>query len=135
MLWNIRKIVKKGDYLYAVVPEHPRAIRYGYVLAHIVVLENKLGRMLVAGEESHHIDENKKNNNPDNLEPRFKGEHQSYHMQKRYPNGEAIIRLVCANCGVEFDRHARQRPQVKKYKNAFCTRHCAGTYNGYQRAN
>lgn len=61
-MWNIQKIVHKGDYDYAVVPEHPKAIKHGYVLLHRIVLENYLGRILDDGEISHHINEDKKNN-------------------------------------------------------------------------
>lgn len=42
MMWNIRKSVTNGDdrYLYAVVPEHPRASKKGhYVYYHRVVME------------------------------------------------------------------------------------------------
>ena len=43
-MWNIKKIVSKGDYLYALVPEHPKATKNGYVLLHRIVMENHLGR-------------------------------------------------------------------------------------------
>ena len=26
-MWNIKKIIKKGDYLYALVPEHPKCTK------------------------------------------------------------------------------------------------------------
>lgn len=45
-MWNIQKIVKKGDYLYAVVPGHPYSNKYGYVLEHRIVVENHLKRLL-----------------------------------------------------------------------------------------
>ena len=67
-MWNIRKSVKKGDYLYAVVPEHPKATKNGYVLYHRVVMENHIQRLLAENEVVHHKDENKKNNDITNLE-------------------------------------------------------------------
>ena len=35
---TIRKEIKKGDYLYALVPDHPNATKNGYVLMHLLVL-------------------------------------------------------------------------------------------------
>lgn len=44
-MWKIRKIIKKGDYEYALVPEHPNATKNGYVLHHRIVMENSIGRL------------------------------------------------------------------------------------------
>ena len=46
---------------------------------HRVVAETILGRPLEAGEIVHHKDENKKNNNPNNLEIITQGEHMQRH--------------------------------------------------------
>ena len=46
-VWKIRRIVSKGDYNYAVVPEHPNKTKFGYVLEHRIVMENHLGRLLI----------------------------------------------------------------------------------------
>ena len=67
-MWKIKKIVSKGDYNYAVVPEHPSAIKGGYVLEHRIVRENYLGRLLDPSEVVHHCDGNKKHNTISNLE-------------------------------------------------------------------
>lgn len=56
-----------NEYNYVKLPNHPRCDNDGYVYEHIVVAERKLGRMLKSGEVVHHVDGNKKNNNPDNL--------------------------------------------------------------------
>lgn len=53
-MWKIEKIVKKGDYNYAVVKNHPHATKYGYVLHHRIVMENFLGRLLSPQEIVHH---------------------------------------------------------------------------------
>lgn len=60
LLWNIRKLVSKGDYIYAIVPEHPCANKHGYVLLHRIIMENHLGRILDNNEVVHHIDGDKK---------------------------------------------------------------------------
>lgn len=128
-MWNIRKEIKKGDYIYALVPEHPRATKNGYVLMHRVVMENKLGRLLERNEDVHHKDENRKNNDPNNLEVRLHGEHQRLHAKERYPEGRRKIALTCDNCGEEFERYANQ---VKKRDRVFCSRRCNGLYNGFK---
>ena len=48
-------------------PNHHRAKTNGCVDEHIIIAENKLGRLLKEGECVHHKDENKQNNDPDNL--------------------------------------------------------------------
>ena len=47
--------------------DHPRARANGYVLEHILVAEKMMGRPLATGEEVHHKDRNKVNNDPGNL--------------------------------------------------------------------
>lgn len=49
------------------LPNHPKAHQNGYVYEHILIAEQKIGRYLTEEEVVHHIDENKKNNSPDNL--------------------------------------------------------------------
>lgn len=125
-LWNNWKTIKKGEYLYALVPTHPNATKNGYVLEHRVVLENKLGRLLYEFEDGHHIDENKHNNSPENLEVKLKGDHQRLHKLK-YPDGH-FVNLVCSNCKTLFSRDFKNRPEVKGTKLTFCSRKCSGLY-------
>lgn len=57
---------------------------------HRIVMEEKLGRKLHAWENVHHIDENKFNNHPDNLEVLTNSEHRKLHAatQKRNRYGK-----------------------------------------------
>jgi hypothetical protein len=126
ILWKKWKTIKKGDYLYAKIPEHPNATKNGYVLEHRVVLENKLGRLLERHEEAHHIDENRHNNHPDNIELKLTGEHQRFHKLK-YPEGH-FVKEICTNCGVEYNREYSNRKEIKNYKLNFCSRKCNGQY-------
>lgn len=49
---------------------------------HRVVAEQKLGRKLIKGEVVHHIDENKRNNHPDNLIVfSSQSEHAKWHIE------------------------------------------------------
>lgn len=49
---------------------------------HRVVAEQKLGRALVAGEIVHHIDGNKRNNAPENLQVMTQSEHTRLHFSE-----------------------------------------------------
>jgi hypothetical protein len=73
-----RKII--NGYVLIYKPEHLRSNKNGYVFEHILVMERILNRSLLPGETTHHIDENKGNNEPGNLilfsTP---GSHISYH--------------------------------------------------------
>jgi len=50
------------------MPDHPRARKNGYVLEHLLIAEQMLGRPLMESEEVHHKDRNKLNNHPSNLQ-------------------------------------------------------------------
>jgi hypothetical protein len=50
-------------------------------LAHRVILERELGRRLEEHEIVHHVDENKRNNDPSNFKIVTKAEHQKIHAK------------------------------------------------------
>src|SRR6266487_6724278 len=70
-------------YVFIREPKHPRAVSNGYVKLAVLVLEAKLGRALLPDEEPHHIDENKLNDAPDNLEALTHVEHARRHAIER----------------------------------------------------
>lgn len=133
MLWVIRKIVSKGDYNYAVVPEHPKATEYGYVLEHRIVAENHLGRMLKDNEIVHHINGNKKDNRIENLEVLDSKEHNRMHSTK----GRKMLLLKCPWCGKTFSLEKRASYLVKpqKYKCHCCSKECRGRFYKYVQMN
>lgn len=121
-MWTINKIVKKGAYLYAVVKEHPKATKRGYVLHHRIVMENFLGRLLTGNEVVHHIDENKHNNEITNLKVMSKKEHCKHHATK----GRTWVYLICPNCGITF---LKEKRQIKPKTIPKCSRKCNGAYS------
>lgn len=129
-MWNIRKIVSKGDYLYALVPEHPKATKNGYVLLHRVVMENHLGRVLNANEVVHHRDHDKKNNVLENLELLDSKEHNRIHG---FEQGRKMVRLKCPWCRREFVRYRNQTHLQKpsKLNCTCCSPSCRGKLSSY----
>jgi hypothetical protein len=64
-------------------PDHPKSMKTknwnGYVYEHIVVAEQKIDRNLVPGEEVHHLDLVRSNNDPRNLLILEKSQHTALH--------------------------------------------------------
>lgn len=125
-MWNIEKTVSKGDYTYAVVVGHPKAIAYGYVLEHRIVMENYLGRVLDADEVVHHLNGDRKDNRIENLELCLKGEHEKMHGFKR---GRKMAMLKCPECGKIFVREQNRTFLVKRNEYTCCTPRCRGKFN------
>lgn len=66
--WKGGVTVDKSGYVLRYSPDHPHANSAGYVREHRLVMEQKLGRHLLPGEVVHHIDDDRGNNHPENLE-------------------------------------------------------------------
>lgn len=125
-MWKIKKFISKGDYIYALVPEHPNATKNGYVLAHrVIIMENNIHRLLNSNEVVHHKDGNKKNNNISNLELMDYKEHVKMHSLE---HGHLMVKLKCPWCGEVFIRQKRNTflSKKNKYKCTCCSNHCRG---------
>src|SRR5579864_5158901 len=67
--WRGRTVKHRAGYVLRRVPSHPKAkTANGYVLEHVLVMEELLGRYLTDGENVHHENGVKDDNRPDNLE-------------------------------------------------------------------
>lgn len=126
IMWNIRKVVSKGDYNYAVVPEHPFATKNGYVLEHRVVMENYLCRLLTPAEIIHHVNEHKKDNRIENLQVTTQSEHARRHG---YQQGKMYAEMQCPECCATFVIPRNQTFYVKHYKYTCCSRSCRGKFS------
>lgn len=124
-MWKIEKIVRKGDYDYAIVRGHPNATKNGYVLHHRVIMENHLNRLLNSDEIIHHKNGDKRDNNLSNLEVMNNKEHCRLHGLEQ---GRNWVTLRCPMCLTVFDRERRMSHLVKKGKATFCSRQCAGKF-------
>lgn len=65
--WNGGVKTHAHGYRLIACPNHPYKDKQGYVREHRLVMEAVMGRFLVPGEEVHHLDGNKQNNDPKNL--------------------------------------------------------------------
>ena len=116
-MWNIKKVISKGDYNYALVPNHPYATKNGYVLLHRIIMENHLGRVLNTNEVVHHIDGNKKNNSIDNLQVLTKENHTKLHQ---ICIGREYVDLKCPWCNKVFSV-PRNKTYLQKPSKLNCT--------------
>ena len=109
---------------------HPMANINGVVLEHRLVMAEHLGRMLLTREVVHHKNGNRRDNCIENLELTTPEAHIETH---RLP--AEMITIVCANCGVSFEKKASIIRGRRKNgaKNAYCSRACIGKACGKNR--
>jgi hypothetical protein len=65
--WKGGKIYRDG-YVLMRNPNHPQAYKNGYVKRAILIAEEKLGRSLLEGEVTHHVNHIKDDDRPENIE-------------------------------------------------------------------
>ena len=124
-MFEITSTCKGGGYMYCrTIPRHPKSNSKGLYPLHRVLAEIKIGRLLLKGEDVHHVDEDKSNNHPDNLEVLSKSEHTARHQFVE------SIDLNCPSCKKDFKLkpHAyRSRKGRNKSGVVFCSRSCGAT--------
>ena len=90
---SYKKSVIISGYEYIYMPEHPNAMKSGYVGKHRLVLENKLGRFLKNNEVAHHVNENKLDNRPENIELMSFSEHSSLHAKEKWEERGGFVTI------------------------------------------
>ena len=76
---------KRSDgYISVYFPEHPKCTKDGYIMEHILVMENSIGRHLNDDECVHHKNRNRSDNRIENLQLLTFKEHASLHMKERW---------------------------------------------------
>src|SRR3990167_543177 len=94
--WKGGRKLWKNRYWYLYKPEHPNANSRGYVLEHRAVMSEKIGRALKKDEVVHHIDGDKTNNHPDNLQLMLQGGRYKYHG----------VPIFCPKCNFELTQES-----------------------------
>lgn len=125
-MWNIEKIVSKGDYLYCIVRNHPNRTKNDYVLHHRVVMENHLGRLLSTEEIVHHLNGDKKDNSIENLQVLTVLEHNRIHALES-PRKRTMLK--CPWCGIIFERFHNRTHLVRKSLYTACSRSCSAKFS------
>jgi len=78
--WKGGKYKDSNGYINIFMPDHPYTNVKGYIYEHRFIVEQTIGRYLLPKEVVHHIDGDKKNNNPENLKLfNSSSEHLKYH--------------------------------------------------------
>ena len=75
------KSAGRSGYIYQYNPDHPNSTKTGYVMQHRLIAESIIGRYLTTDEVVHHIDGDKSNNDPTNLEVLTRSEHVMRHFE------------------------------------------------------
>ena len=75
-------MIESGGYIKRRQPHHPAACD-GYVWEHRLIVEGVIGRFLTPDEVVHHVDGDKKNNKPENLQVMSSGEHLKLHSERK----------------------------------------------------
>lgn len=82
--WNWKGgIMHSFGYVFIKKPDHPRAIKRGYVHRSYLVAEKTLGRYLYPHEITHHKNEIKDDDRPENIEVTTNSKHTSFHRKNR----------------------------------------------------
>lgn len=79
-------------------PQHHRANKQGYVKVADLVLESKLGRKLLPNEVAHHINENKIDDRPENLNVMDFAEHAGFHKNAALQSKWSRKHDQCKEC-------------------------------------
>ncbi len=120
--WKGGTISTSNGYRMVLRPDHPNAMKNGYILEHRLVASEALGRPLKDREVVHHNNGQRDDNEPDNLTPMEERAHKRAHFSGVHnPKWKGGIQPKrCAGCGTFF---------VKKcipthWATRFCSKSC-----------
>lgn len=114
--WKGGRSVASNGYVLIRAAEHPDADVRGYIYEHRLVAQAKIGRRLLSSEQVHHLDGDKQNNDPGNLEVVSIQQHRAAHRRSsrglREPGAENPLVACACGCGTALRRFdACNRPR------------------------
>ena len=92
-------ITEHDGYILIKLPNHPHAYKNGYVKRAVLVAEQKLGRLLLPNEVTHHINGDKQDDSPENIEILTASQHNSVTMRERWLKGSMSTVILRKNQG------------------------------------
>jgi len=112
-------------YLYFMDRAHPLGDKKGRVLHHRHVASVAAGRWVEPSEVVHHVDHNRSNNSPENLEIISSGgQHARGHVLEKFDRiGRVSVALECTACGTGY---RAKRGVASKFCSLECIRHTRG---------
>lgn len=116
------KLIKNNaiGYWYFNDNNHPLSNSAGWVYYHRHVMSMKLGRWISHNEHVHHIDENKDNNLPENLELTDRSNHSKIHNEDK-----KLFKINCFGCGLLFKpiKSKQIYCSIRCYRDNYINRH------------
>lgn len=114
---------RSHGYVLVMAKDHPRANPRGYVREHILVAERTLGRRVGRNEDVHHINGDRADNRPENLEVLSHREHMARHadaatMRERGRRGNAARYGWCEDEAAALSSPSRKSRRKKQVSNA-----------------
>lgn len=94
--WKGGRLLRPNGYVIILNPEHPNADSGGYIREHRLVMEEKIGRVLTKKEIVHHINGEREDNRPENLELfSNQSEHMTHYFEEKklYEQYEQLMLL------------------------------------------
>ena len=109
-----------SGYFYVYDAKHPLGGKSGKVFVHRYIASLKNGYWVTSDEAVHHIDENRQNNAPENLEVMTRSEHARHH---RAELGFVSYNMKCDFC-CTIIRRGQARINNNKSGKVFCSNEC-----------
>ena len=132
--WKGGRTVMSHGYVAIKMPSHPNASKSGYVLEHVLIASQVLGKPLPNGAIVHHVNGNNSDNRKENLVIlQSKGEHQELHKRLRALKacGDAKKR-ICVHCH-QYDDPQNMYEHIMKVQTSYYHTKCASNYNRERR--